>query len=225
MGAQPAAARAVGPWVVFVAVDMGLSAGWGCSQSVLLSMAVPTLGQLVPAPMVLPGVSQGLQSCWGSPLSPQPLIVLGRVVQPSARASSMAHDISQPELFIFITPQFLMFNQFCFNFLKLLKVALLELSSSTGMHCPAEQRCQARADGAVSCVCPRGTAWHSTAWHSQGWLCASPAHLPAHPAGDRLTAHPSLLVASAGRGEAQSPHHRSWHLGFFCQIKHFVFLL
>lgn len=86
----------------------------------------------------------------------------------------------------------------------------------------------------LSVVCAP-VAQHSMAWHGTVLLgaeasadsCASCAHLSTHQAaaGDTLTAHPSLLVTSAGRGKAQSPHHRSWHLEFFCQIKQFVFML
>lgn len=67
----------------------------------------------------------------------------------------------------------------------------------------------------LSAVCAP-VARHGPAGSRAG--SASRAHLPAHQAGDTLTAHPSLLVTSAGRGEAQSPHHRSWHLGFFAKL-------
>lgn len=85
----------------------------------------------------------------------------------------------------------------------------------------------------LSAVCAP-VAQHSTAWHGTVLLgaeasadsCASCAHLPTRQAaaGDTLTAHPSLLVTSAGRGKAQSPHHRSWHLGFFAKLNSLFFM-
>lgn len=92
-----------------------------------------------------------------------------------------------------------MFNQFCLNFLKLPEAALLELSSTTATLCPAEQGCQARAGDTASC----GTTWHSMAQLLGAALTPVLPVLISQLL--ELTAHPSVLVPSAGRGGHRAP--------------------
>lgn len=81
----------------------------------------------------------------GNPLPPlSPLQSLAGWCSPQPGHRCVLDDpcgISQPELFIFVTPRFLTcLTQFCLNFPKLPEAALLELSFTTATCCPAEQR-------------------------------------------------------------------------------------